>query len=102
MQCCLTALSIEQIAEARDHARLAHFKMPNFRPALRYLVALSALSGQTEAAATHARALGRIEQGFSVENMIETSYPLDTLRFLGMTAELEKALPVVKAHLPLV
>lgn len=99
MQCCLTALSVDQVAEARDHARLAHFKMPNFRPALRYLVALSAISGQTQAAANHAHTLRKIEHGFSIEKMTDNTYPLDTLRFLGMTAELEKALPDVQAQM---
>jgi tetratricopeptide (TPR) repeat protein len=92
MQCCLSALGLGKRAEALKFAREAHLKMPNYRPALRYLLSLSLIEGQREQAVEYARRLGRIEPGFTPGRLLEADYPVDTLRMLGLDHELAAVL----------
>lgn len=81
--CCFSALSIGQVEEARRYAIQAHSARPNYRPALRYLTALSSLVGRRSEAKIYAARLESIEPGFCLEHLLESSYPLETMRILG-------------------
>lgn len=83
MQCCLSALSLDQHAEALEQALAANRKMPAYRPALRYLVALHLLDGAKDKAEHYARRLKAIEPDFDMALLLSPDYPIDTLRALG-------------------
>lgn len=88
MQRSLAALAVSKRGEALEFAKKSHLGMASYRPALRYLVALSALEGRREEVEKYAKKLQRIEPGFSVSNLMQPDYPLDTFRALGLDTEL--------------
>jgi len=92
MQCCLTALGTGRIEDAWRHARTAHVQMPTYRPALRYLVALAALTGRREDLLRFAADLARIEPGFAPSRLLDDGYPIETLRLLGLKDDLAQRL----------
>lgn len=94
--CCFTALSIGELEEARKHAIQAHSIRPNYRPALRYAAALSALAGRHADAEIYAARLQKIEPGFRLENLLRRDYPLETLRVLGHDEPLASRLTEVR------
>jgi hypothetical protein len=83
MQACLTSLGVGQIAMAREAALECHRKMPFYRPALRYLVALAYLVDDRAAAEYHMGRLRRLEQDFVPGALLHPEYPVATLRALG-------------------
>jgi hypothetical protein len=83
MQACLTSLGIGQIAMAREAALECHRKMPFYRPALRYLVALALLVNDDASADYHAIRLKRLEPDFTPAALLHPDYPVATLRKLG-------------------
>lgn len=92
MQCCLTAIGVGQLEEARGLALSAHRKMPVYRPALRYLVALNLLVGARDEAAHYTARLRLMEPDFSQRMLLQPSYPVETLRRLGLVDVLEQRL----------
>jgi hypothetical protein len=92
MQCCLTAIGIGQLEEARGLALSAHRKMPVYRPALRYLVALNLLVGAADEAAHYTTRLRQMEPDFTQRMLLQPSYPVETLRRLGLVEVLEQRL----------
>jgi hypothetical protein len=88
MQACLAALGVGQRQEALDLASQANMKMPSYRPALRYLVAVSLLQGRSQEAARWADKLRALEPGFAESHLLEADYPVDTLRSIGLQDEL--------------
>lgn len=83
MQACLTSLSLGQLDVALEAARDCHRKMPIYRPALRYLVALSMLVGKRSDAEYYAGRMRRLEPDFTLHSLLQPGYPLETLRALG-------------------
>lgn len=92
MQACLSALSVGRLEAARDAAAECHRKMPFYRPALRYLVALAFLLGQRAEAETYIARLRRLEPDFAARTLLAPDYPVDTLRALGLAEQLRSAL----------
>ena len=92
MQACLTSLGLGQLQSAREAAAECHRKMPFYRPALRYLVALSLLADDRADAEYHASRLRRIEPDFKLASLIEPDYPVETLRVLGYAQSLKARL----------
>lgn len=92
MQCCLTAIGIGQLEEARRLALSAHRKMPVYRPALRYLVALNMLLGAEEEVAHYTARLRQMEPDFTQKMLLQPNYPVETLRRLGLVEVLEQRL----------
>lgn len=90
MHRALAALAIDQRDEALAYARRSHLGMGSYRPALRYLVALSALDGQIDKARTYAERLRRIEPGFVPSQLLRPDYPLETLRALGLHTQIAR------------
>lgn len=88
MQTCLAALGIGKRGFAYDLARLAHSKMPTYRPALRYLAALSLLDGRMDDSEKWSGRLKALEPGFKLDFLASQSYPVDTLRSLGLQDEM--------------
>lgn len=89
MQCCLTALSLGLHDAALAHALASHRRMPLFRPALRYLVALNLLAGRRDEAAAFVAKLRRLEPDFRPALLCTPGYPVETLRNLGLAAQLQ-------------
>jgi hypothetical protein len=89
MQCCLTALSLGLNDAALSHALASHRRMPLFRPALRYLVALNLLAGRREEAGVYSDKLQRLEPDFRPALLCTPGYPVETLRNLGLAAQLQ-------------
>jgi hypothetical protein len=83
MQACLTSLGVGQFAVAREAALDCHRKMPFYRPALRYLIALALLAEDRGSAAYHADRLRRLEPDFTTAALLQPEYPVATLRALG-------------------
>lgn len=92
MQAALGALCLENLTEAEALARICHSKMPEYRPALRYLVALNVLADNDADAGHFAARLARIEPGFVAGNLLKDSYPVQTLRRLGLGDDLKSRL----------
>jgi hypothetical protein len=88
MQACLTSLSLMQFETAFLAARECHHKMPFYRPALRYLVALSYLTDVPQEAEHYAARLRRLEPDFTPRMLLQPDYPLETLRALGLVERL--------------
>lgn len=88
MQTCLAALGIGRRDLAYELAHSAHLKMAHYRPALRYLAALSLLDNRHEEAETWCRKLRRLEPQFQQGMLLSESYPIDTFRKIGLQSEL--------------
>ncbi len=84
MQSCLSALSVGRVEAAHQAAADCHRKMPFYRPALRYLVALSFLLGRRDDGIAFAARLRRLEPDFEPHLLTSPDYPMDTLRTLGL------------------
>jgi hypothetical protein len=93
LQCCLTAMGVGRYGEALGHAFTAHVKMPSFRPALRYLVALNLITGKREDAEKYAARLKVLEPDFGFSELLRPGYPVQTLRLLDLAGEMELAVP---------
>jgi DNA-binding SARP family transcriptional activator len=92
MQCCLSALSLGRYEDALAQALSCHRKMPAYRPALRYLVALNLLAGRKSEAAHFAQRLKAIEPDFAPALLLSPGYPVETLRTLGLVDTLRPLL----------
>lgn len=92
MQCSLSALSLGNTEMAFDSALSSHRKMPMYRPALRYLIALSLLKGRPADAQHYVTRLQRLEQDFVPRLLLLPGYPVETLRVLGMVEQLRPIL----------
>lgn len=92
MQASLAALGLGRIDEAMIFLRDAHHQQPNYRPALRYLFALSSIAGRGEDAARYLARLAAVEPDFAPENMLAPDYPLHTLRNLGLSDALRESI----------
>lgn len=89
MQAAFGALCLGRLAEARELLRQCHRKMPAYRPALRYLVALNLLLDDMSDAQRYAARLARLEPGFMPANLLGAGYPMETLHNLGLAAALK-------------
>ena len=70
------ALVVGNLKEARRHAEACSGQNPDFRPPLRYLIALYANQGDDEKAARTAERLKALEPDFSTERLMkDRSYP---------------------------
>lgn len=81
---CFTTLSVGDAAGAFDLALSSHRKMPFYRPALRYLTVLSSLADRPADAERYASQLRRLEPDFSLQLLLRDTYPVATLRDLGL------------------
>lgn len=80
LQKAAVALVAGRPQEARQAFEAAAEQRPEFRPPLRYLVALYAAEGQMEKAAAYARKLQALEPDFSVERLLQDhEYPASLL-----------------------
>lgn len=81
MGLCITHTLAGRIDEAVRAAEASHAFAPDFRPPLRYLVALYAAQGRSEQARAAAERLRRIEPDFSVDSLLgDPDYPVHLLR----------------------
>ena len=92
IQACLAALGVGKIDRAFEYARKSHIEWPGNRPSLRYLVALSILKDDWPAARLYAGKLRRLEPDFDFAALTSASYPVETLRRVGLQAELSAKL----------
>lgn len=84
MQLSLACLGVGRLEDAFEAARKSHLGNMHYRPALRYLVALSLLLGKTEDALRYETRLRAIESDFDRTSLKHPGYPVDTLRSLGL------------------
>lgn len=89
MQAAFGELCLGRLEGAQELLRICHQKMPSYRPALRYLVALNLLLGNDADAQRYAARLVRIEPGFDCSSLLLETYPVETLRNLGLAADLK-------------
>jgi hypothetical protein len=89
---CFTALGIGDKDHAYDMALSCHRKMPFYRPALRYLTAISVLNNRPEDIERHAKQLRKIEPDFAPPILLDPSYPVETLRDLGLIDDIRARL----------
>jgi len=92
MQCCLSAICVEQLEEARSYAQNCHWQSPRYRPALRYLIALNLLTGDRAGADKYSARLQKLEPDFRQEMICQDDYPVHTLRNLGMVGQIQSTL----------
>lgn len=88
MQTCLAALGIGKRQTAYKLAHFAHIKMPSYRPALRYLAALSFLDQRPVDGEKWCTRLQDLEPQFQAAMLLTETYPIDTFRILGLQEEL--------------
>jgi hypothetical protein len=91
MQCCLSALGVGLYDEALTQALASNRKMPTYRPALRYLVALNLLLGSFERARHFTARLRVLEPDFSPRLLLSPIYPVETFRALGLVERIRDA-----------
>lgn len=91
MQVSLTALGIGDLTLSLKAARLVHARAPSYRPALRYLTAVSLLTGDAEGAKRHAGNLRLREPSFDLAHLARPDYPVQTLRATGYASALPAA-----------
>ncbi|RVT82240.1 hypothetical protein DXV76_17345 [Rhodobacteraceae bacterium CCMM004] len=91
-QNALAALSLGRREEAERLVYASHVKAPAYRPALRYLCALSLLDGDRPRADRFAERLTRVEPGFTPQALTQPDYPIDTLRLVGLGGALADAI----------
>lgn len=92
MLACLAAVSVGRIDDSLELALSSYRKMPFYRPALRYLSALSCLVGKPNDAAHYASQLQRLEPDFKLQILLKDDYPVATLRDLGLIETLRPIL----------
>ena len=85
---CFSALGIGDKDRAYDLALTCHRKMPFYRPALRYLTAISALNNRPDDIQRHSMQLRKIEPDFTPALLLRPDYPVETLRDLGLIDEI--------------
>ena len=88
MQAALSALAVGEFSEAFEHARRSHLRSPGYRPALRYLIALSSLLNRIPDLVLFQSKLQKLEPDFSMTRLSEAEYPAHTLRTLGLESQL--------------
>ncbi|MBY6004848.1 transcriptional regulator [Salipiger bermudensis] len=82
---CIIAIACNRPQEAIEAGEAAARAAPLSRPAHRHLLALYALDGQLDKAQATAVKLGKIEPGFSIDQIInDENYPVRTLRNKGL------------------
>lgn len=85
MGACLTSVVTGRHEAALRLAQSASILMPEFRPPLRYMAALSAQGGDHERAFRSVERLHALEADFSIERMIgDPGYPVAALRLSGL------------------
>lgn len=89
---CFSALGIGDKERAYDLALTCHRKMPFYRPALRYLTAISALNSRPDDIQRHSAQLRKIEPDFTPALLLNPNYPVETLRDLGLIDEIRTRL----------
>ena len=89
---CFTALGIGDKDHAYDLALTCHRKMPFYRPALRYLTAIAALNQRPDDMLRHAAQLRKLEPDFTPALLLNPTYPVATLRDLGLIEDIRKVL----------
>jgi tetratricopeptide (TPR) repeat protein len=89
---CFSALGIGDKDRAYDLALTCHRKMPFYRPALRYLTAISALNNRPDDIQRHSQQLRKIEPDFTPTLLLNPTYPVETLRDLGLIDEIRARL----------
>lgn len=81
LQMALSAALTGRNEQAIQHAERAHVIAPEFRPPLRYLIALYSQRGDAEKARHSAEKLRLLEPDFSVEQMVrDERYPASLIR----------------------
>ena len=82
---CIISIACNRPHEAIEAGEAAARAAPLSRPAHRHLLALYALDGQLDKAQATAVKLGKIEPGFSIDQIInDENYPVRTLRNKGL------------------
>ncbi|MEM9148092.1 MAG: hypothetical protein AAGC57_18135 [Pseudomonadota bacterium] len=84
-QVALIAAVTNRAEEAINHAEISSALAPNFRPPLRYLMALYASRGDEGSVARITERLCRLEPDFTVDRMVnDTAYPVSMMRRAGL------------------
>ena len=84
MQAALAALAVGKWQDAYSLAKRSHLRMSRYRPALRYLVAMSQLLDRPEEARRYSKRLQILEPDFRPSRLCDPNYPVHTLRTLGL------------------
>ena len=88
MEVCLTALANGQLEKAGIAAHTAHLSNKHQRAALRYLVAINLLTGDSDTAERFAESLRYLEPAFKLSDLGRDDYPVLTLRKTGYASEI--------------
>jgi tetratricopeptide (TPR) repeat protein len=81
---CFAKLGLHLYREALEDAVLAHQFSPNFRPSLRYIIALNVHLGNEAGAAEALEKLRVLEPEFTMNQFDNIDYPVETLRRTGL------------------
>lgn len=88
MACCLTSVVMHNYSLAKEYARSAHILCPEFRPPLRYLVALSAADDERVEGQHFLQKIRKQETDFSFERLAtDRDYPIAALRKSGLSLD---------------
>ena len=85
MNSCVTAVARGDLAVAREHAKVAHFLAPTFRPPLRFMVLLARQANDLSEFEDAKRKLRLLEPDFDEHYFADPEYPTGALRAAGLT-----------------
>lgn len=87
VQNAILGLSTHDFDDCYSSALLASAKMPTYRPALRYLIAIALLKDLPDEANRYVQRLRQLEPHFDVRRFTEDEYPVPSLRRVGLSEE---------------
>ncbi len=85
MNSCVAAVARGDFAVALEHARIAHFLAPAFKPPLRFMVLLSYQANDHRAFEEAKHKLMQLEPDFDERHFSDPEYPTNSLRAAGLT-----------------
>jgi DNA-binding SARP family transcriptional activator len=85
MNSCVAAVARGDLAVAREHAKVAHFLAPTFRPPLRFIVLLAYQANDLLEFEDAKRKLRLLEPDFDEHCFSDPEYPTGALRAAGLT-----------------
>lgn len=90
MNACVAAVMVGDTESGVQHARMAHWLKPQFRPPLRYLCAIHLAQDNAPGALAMAEKLRKLEPDFEIRLFSEPEYPAGTLRKSATFEQIKK------------
>jgi hypothetical protein len=90
--CCIAAAGLGDYQLAMEHAQTSARLAPRFAAPRRYLVALKAAANDGQGFRSALRALQVIEPFFEAKSLLDSNYPINTMRRIALMSSVERRL----------